>query len=53
MNYFDISSNASAVSLPPMALGPSSPLGASLNLQVSSLQYLTSAIGVLFALVML
>lgn len=53
MDYFDISANAGAVSLPPMALGPSSPFGASMNLHVSSLQYLISAIGVSLSLLML
>lgn len=53
MDYFDISANAGAVSLPPMALGPSSPFGASMNLHVTSLHYLMSAIAVSFSLVML
>jgi hypothetical protein len=54
MVYFDISSGAGGVSLPPMALGPSSgPFGASMNLQVSTLQYLISAIGVFFGLMIL
>lgn len=50
MDYFDISSGFGGVSLPPTALGPSSPSGESMNLKVSSLQYLVSAIGVFLAL---
>ncbi|PNX87931.1 glucan endo-1,3-beta-glucosidase 4-like protein, partial [Trifolium pratense] len=51
---FTGSSGAGGVSLPPMALGPSSgPFGASMNLQVSPLQYLISAVGVFFALMIL
>ncbi|GAU41639.1 hypothetical protein TSUD_81250 [Trifolium subterraneum] len=51
---FTGSSGAGGVSLPPTALGPSSgPFGASTNLQVSTLQYLISAIGVFFALMIL
>lgn len=55
MEYFDVSSNSSTggMSLAPTALGPSSPSRASLNLQVCSLQYLISAIGVFFALVVI
>lgn len=54
MGYFDISSGAGGVSLPPTALGPSSSsFGASMNLQVSTLQYMISAIGVFFALMIL
>lgn len=54
MDYFDISSGADGLSLPPTtAQGPTSPSGASMNLQVSSLQYLISAVGVFFALAML
>ncbi|KAK7318924.1 hypothetical protein RJT34_03632 [Clitoria ternatea] len=52
---FTGSSNSSTggLSLPPTALGPSGPFGASMNMQVSSLQYLISAIGVFLALVVL
>ena len=55
MEYFDNSSNSSTggLSLPPMALGPSGPFGASMNLQVSSLKYLISAVGVFLALAVL
>lgn len=49
------SSNSSTggLSLPPTALGPSGPFGASMNLQVSSLKYLISAVGVFLALAVL
>ncbi|RDY09080.1 Glucan endo-1,3-beta-glucosidase 4, partial [Mucuna pruriens] len=49
---FSGSSNSSigGLSLPPTALGPSSPFGASMNLRVSSFKYLISAIGVFLAL---
>ncbi|CAL5214131.1 unnamed protein product [Lathyrus oleraceus] len=47
---FSGSSVTGGVSLPPTALGPSSPSGESMNLQVSSLQYLVSATGVFLAL---
>ncbi|XP_061356109.1 glucan endo-1,3-beta-glucosidase 4-like [Gastrolobium bilobum] len=52
---FTGSSNSSTggMSLAPTALGPSSPFGASTNLQVSSLQYLICAVGVIFAVVVL
>ncbi|XP_004504325.1 glucan endo-1,3-beta-glucosidase 4 [Cicer arietinum] len=51
---FTGSSGADGLSLPPTtAQGPTSPSGASMNLQVSSLQYLISAVGVFFALAML
>lgn len=55
MEYFDNSSNSSTggLSLPPTALGPSGPFGASMNLQVSSLKYLISAVGVFLALAVL
>nr|KYP67656.1 Glucan endo-1,3-beta-glucosidase 4 [Cajanus cajan] len=52
---FSGSSNSSigGLSLPPTALGPSSPFGASVKLQVSCLRYLISAIGVFLALAVL
>ena len=54
--YFDNSANASiggrSSSSTALGLGPVSPIGASLNLQVSPLQYLTSFISVILALVL-